>query len=190
MLSILVRLTLWDSPVAGDVAHPNAATTGLDAAPERDLRALAVELKTRSRQLVLAPGLVFTIPPTVDAPIPELPAMDPNDLRLYKLSLARNEPVNVPISEYEKWLLVAKHKVLLDAGDDFPSEHLLTDLEKEFRSLQYHKVEEWRRIQEGIYLRRHLETFSRSLARPVVCASVETGMRLESRLPVRTYTSL
>ena len=55
MLSILVRLTLWDSPVAGDVAHdPNAATTGLDAAPERDLRAhgLMALLPESARELV------------------------------------------------------------------------------------------------------------------------------------------
>jgi hypothetical protein len=161
--------------------------TRLHAAPEHSLRALSVELETRSRQLILATGLVFAVPPTIDEPTPELSTMDPNDLRLHKLSLNPNEPVNIPVSEYEKWLLTAKNKVLLDTADDVSSDRLLVDLEKEFRRLQRHKVDEWRRLQEGVRLRRRLETFSGSLVRPAVCASVETGMCFESFPQVGTY---
>ena len=156
--------------------------------PGHDLGVLAVELERRSRQLVLAVGLVFTTPPTPEAPTPELPAMDPNDLRLYKLSLAPNEPVNTPISEYERWLFMAKKKALWVADDGAASDSLLADIEKEFRDLQCHKVDEWRRAQEGAYIRKRLEIFSGSLVRPSASTSVETSMRSRSRPRVGTYS--
>ena len=184
------RLTLQSSPIGNTAQGPKAIDAGPHTVPEDGLRTLAAELKRRSRQFILTTGLVFTIPPTVDAPMPELPTMDPNDLRLHKLSLTPNELVNAPISEYEKWLLMAKNKVFWNTGDTVPSDHLLADLEKEFRSLQRHKLDEWRRLQERICLQKRLETFSGSLVQPAVCASVVTGTCSGPWLRVGTYTSL
>ena len=161
---------------------PMVVDTDSHTTSEHGLRILSEGLKRRSGQFVLAVGLVFTIPPTADAPTPELPTMDSNDLRLYKLSLTPNEPNNMQISEYEKWLLMAKKKILLDPGDEIPSDRLLADLEKEFRDLQRHKVDEWRRVQESLRVRQRLEFFTGSLVRPSACTSVETGTRSTSGL--------
>ena len=175
--------------MAVDTPHESMVVdTGLHDAQGHDLRALAIELERRSHQLAPTTGLMFAIPPTPDAPAPELPAMDTNDLRLYKLSLAPNEPVNAPISEYEKWLFIAKKKALWGAGDDASSNRLSADIEKAFRDLQCHKIDEWRRVQESARIRKRLETFSGSLVRPPASTSVETGTRSESCLRVGTYS--
>lgn len=101
--------------------------------------------------------------------------MDPNDPRMHTLSLTSNDPVNTPVVEYEKWLLVTKSRVRLDVEDDVLSDRLLGDLGKAFSSLQLHKVDDWRRQQERMRLGSYLESFSGSVIRPAVCASVKTG---------------
>ena len=167
--------TPQDPVIVDTLSDPMVVDTGSYAAPEHNIRALAMELKRRSRRLILAVGLVFMAPPTADSPTPELPTMDSNDLRLRKLSLTPNESVNAPVSEYEEWLLTAKKEILLGACDDVRSDHLLANLEKEFHNLQGHKVDEWRRVRESLRVRQRLEAFSGSLVRPPACTSVETG---------------
>lgn len=102
--------------------------------------------------------------------------MDPNDPRLCILSLIQDKPVNVPLSNYEGWLLMTKNEPQLVRSNSDLSDRLLADLEHEFRRLQLHKVEEWRRQRESIRFRRRLGSFFGSLMRPAVCVSVETGM--------------
>jgi len=171
----LASLTLHSGPVR-DPSVQKVASSGPPAASQPSLGSLAMELKGRSRQLVLAVGLGFETPPSIDALIPELPIMDTNDLRLRTLALTPNDPVNKPVSEYERWLFMAKDQLQSGAGEaDTPSDHLLEDLEKEFRSLQHHKIDDWRRQQETMRIRRRLESFSGSIMRPAVCVSVETG---------------
>ena len=112
------------------------------------------------------------IPPTIDTPVPGLPAMDPNDLQLHRLSLRPDEPANTAVLEYERWLFEARKEVLPHAtGDDV----LVENLEEAFKHLQIHKVEEWERQREGVQLREALKTLSNSLARPEACTSFETG---------------
>ena len=122
----------------------------------------------------MAGGLGFTNPPTTNAPVPELPSMDPNDLQLHRLSLRPDEPANIPVLEYEQWLLVARKEVLPHiAGGGTLAENL----EEAFRNLQLCKVEEWERQREDVHLREDLKALSDSLARPEACTLFETGTR-------------
>jgi len=153
------------------------------------LRGLAVELEVRSRQLILAGGLGFVNPPATNAPIPELPSMDPNDLQLHRLSLRPDEPANIPVLEYERWLLVARKEVLPHAaGDDTLAENLSVNLEEAFRILQLHKVGEWERQREDVHLREGLKALSDSLARPEACTSFETGTYMGFHRWITTQT--
>ena len=156
---------------------PEIVDTASHATSEQSLGVLAAELKRWSRKSPHTNGLEFAIQPSINAPIPELPSMDPNDPRHLALSLTPDKPANIPISQHEGWLLMAKSKIRLDAGSDVPSDRLLADLEEEFRSLQLHKINEWRRQQEILCLRGRLENFFGSITRPAVCVSVDTGMR-------------
>lgn len=102
--------------------------------------------------------------------------MDPNDLQLHMLSLRPDEPENIPVLEYERWLFVAKKEALpYTTGDDSLAENISVNLEKAFRNLQVHKVEEWERQWEVIHLREGLEILSDSLARREARTSFKTG---------------
>ena len=173
-----------------DTVHdPNIVNTGPHVTAERGLEALVLELERRSRKFIPKTGLVFAIPPTIGALAPELPTMDSNDSNLVKLSLTSNEPANAPVIEYEDWLLMARKKVLFEMDNDVPSGHLLADLEKEFFDLERQKICEWRRLQESVCFKGHLQTVSGCLARPADCISVDTGASSEPRLRVSTHTS-
>ena len=159
---------------------PEIVDAGSGVTPEQSLGVLAAELKRWSRKSPHTNGLEFAIPPSINAPTPELPSMDPNDPRRLALSLTPDKPVNIPVSQHEGWLLMAKDKTRLEAGSDVLLDRLLADLEEEFHNLQLHKIDEWRRQQEILCLRGRLESFFGSLMRPAVCISVETGMRFGS----------
>ena len=74
------------------------------------------------------------------------------------------------------YIITAKKKVLpYTTGDDALAENLRSNLEKEFRNLQLHKVEEWERQQEDFHLREGLKALSDSIARQEGRTSFETG---------------
>lgn len=150
-------------------------SANVNTTSETHIRALAAELNSRSRQLILTGGLGFTIPPTITAPVPELPTMDPNDLQLHRLSLRSDEPANIPVLDYERWLLVARKELSPHtACDDAFAGDLSANLEEAFRNLQLHKVEEWERQQEDVHLREGLKALFDSLT-PEACTSFGAG---------------
>ena len=163
-----------------DTFHdPNTIKIGPRVTAERGLENLVLELERRSRKFIPKTGLVFTIPPTIGAPAPELPTMDSNDSNLVKLSLTPNEPANAPIIEYEDWLLMARKKVAFELDNDARSGNVLADLEKEFFDLERQKICEWRRLQESACFKGHLQAVSGCLARPTACISVDTSASSE-----------
>ena len=146
-----------------------------DEAAEQQLQAVVSELKARSQQPPLLSGLVFATTPTVDADIPEVPAMDPNDLEFHRLSLTSGNPVNEPVLGYENWLLATRSELLRQIGEDTQFHRLSAELEEEFQILQRRKVSEWQRQQEELKLRERARCLVNRTVRPMACPSVETG---------------
>ena len=105
--------------------------------------------------------------------------MSQNDPELHRLSLVSGTPANLPVSEYERWLLMSKDETLMRTDGGGELGRLLCDLEEQFRILQLRKIEEWQRQQGCTRLRARLKNLPRSLPRLMGCASVETGARLQ-----------
>ena len=136
---------------------------------------MASEPKAQSQQRPVLSRLVFATTPTVDADIPEVPAMDPNDLEFHRLSLTSGNPVNEPVFGYENWLLATRSELLQQIGEDTRFHRLSTELEEEFQILQRRKVSEWQRQQEELKLRERVRSLVNCSARPMAYPSVETG---------------
>lgn len=169
----------YSADISGGAKKGPADTAGVDPsrAPDKGVEAFAAELISRSAQTPLTEGLLFVFPPVVGAPTPELPAMSQNDPCLHRLSLTSDAPANLPVSEYERWLLATRDEVLARTGGGGKLERLLFNLEGEFQTLQRRKVEEWQRQQGVACLHGRLKILSGSVHTSKGCILVDTGMR-------------
>jgi hypothetical protein len=158
------------------LVRKSASTVAVEECQDRQtedyLDILGSELRERSLNLPPVRGLVFKLPPRVDAEVPPLPLMDPNDLNFYKLSLT-DAPINISITNYERWLLRAKEAAVRGGGRS--NSDLSRQIEQEFSRLQHEKTSEWLRQQEYAQLQDCMDDMEVAIARPRSRTTVDTG---------------
>lgn len=138
----------------------------------RRLLEFSTELKQRSGEFNITPGLVFLVPPEHDSPLPSRArSMEWNDVEATSMTL-RFERSNDAFLDYERWLMSA-HKAV-NAHFEEDAKALARKFEEEFSRLQALKLEDWISQQKSLQLEQDMREMLIRLKKPPDVNTVDT----------------